>query len=235
MGRVLARTGDSFRELPLLGLAIAGLFVSAPEALAGLILSQQSESAAQMSESGLNIVLGLVGLIGKTALVHAALQRQLGKSVTIGSSVSAGASLFLPMWGLSILTSLGIALGLILLVIPGLYLLTIWVVAVPARIMDGPGVSAAMGASNELTRGVRWQVFALLLIAGLVFGGAAVGAALGSEYLQGSLKLIGTVAVSPLISGLVTLVFAFGSAALYHELKWGGERGPAETTAELFS
>lgn len=124
--------------------------------------------------------------------------------------------------------------GLILLVVPGLYLMTLWSVAVPARIMNGPGVSDAMSASAELTKGVRWQVFALILLAGIVLGGGVGAVYIGVEYLPGVGRLVGSAVLAPIALGLITLIFSYGSAALYHELKWGPEQGPADVTAELF-
>ena len=236
MGRVLARAWESLRGMPQVSLVLVGLFVVAPEAVVGLLLGLQDADAtqSQLSENIFNVPLGLISMIGQTALIHAALNRQIGKSVTVGSSASAAARLFLPMWGLSILTSLGIGLGLILLVLPGLYLLTLWVVAVPARIMNGPGVSDAMSASADLTKGVRWQVFALILLTVLVVGGLLIVILTAAESLPRDLKLLGRVVISPLALGAVTLISTLGTAALYHELKWGPERGPADTTAELF-
>lgn len=234
MGRVFRRTWDSLREMPQLSLAISGLFVVLPEAVVAVLLSLQNAEAGGLSESGFNIPLGLISLFGQTALVHAALNRQIGKTVTIGSSLSAAGGLFLPIWGLSILTGLGLILGFLLLIIPGLYLMTLWVVAIPARIMNGPGVRDAMSASAELTKGVRWQVFGLILLAGLIVGGCLVSVLAAAASLPAGLELLGTAVLAPVALGLTTVIFAYGSAALYHELKWGSERGPAETTAELF-
>src|SRR3954462_12368564 len=53
----------------------------------------------------------------------------------------------LPLLGLAIVAGIGIAIGFVLLIIPGLILLTIWAVAAPVMVIEHPGVFAALGAA----------------------------------------------------------------------------------------
>jgi hypothetical protein len=76
-----------------------------------------------------------------------------------------------------LLASLAIAAGFVLLIVPGLVLLTIWSVIVPAIMLEGAGVFRAFGRSQELVRGQGLNVFtvilvtvALLILAGIVLG-----------------------------------------------------------------
>jgi hypothetical protein len=76
-----------------------------------------------------------------------------------------------------LLASLAIGIGLALFIVPGLILLTIWSLLVPAIMLEGTGVFRAFGRSQELVRGNAWNVFAvvalsivLLLLAGIVVG-----------------------------------------------------------------
>jgi len=52
-----------------------------------------------------------------------------------------------------LLAGIAIGLGLLLLIVPGLYLLTIWLVIIPAIMLEGCGVSESFGRSHELARG----------------------------------------------------------------------------------
>ena len=78
---------------------------------------------------------------------------------SMGELFSAVAPVALPLIGLAIFAGIAIAIGFVLLVIPGLILLTIWAVAAPVMVIEHPGVFTALGRSRELVRGYGWQVF----------------------------------------------------------------------------
>jgi hypothetical protein len=64
-----------------------------------------------------------------------------------------------------LISSFGLALGLVLLVVPGLMLFARYVLAAPLLKIEGLSVGAAFRRSSELSRGHRW--FLLLLLGGL--------------------------------------------------------------------
>src|SRR3712207_1516253 len=59
--------------------------------------------------------------------------------------------------GVGLVAGIGIVLGLVLLIVPGLILLTIWAVVSPVVVIEGRGLDA-LGRSRELVRGNGWQV-----------------------------------------------------------------------------
>jgi hypothetical protein len=69
-----------------------------------------------------------------------------------------------PLLGASILAGLGIALGLLLLIVPGLILLTWWALIPPSIVLENRGVFESFGRSRELVRGHGWNVFGVLII-----------------------------------------------------------------------
>jgi len=61
-----------------------------------------------------------------------------------------------PRNAVSILAALGIGIGFVLLIVPGLVLLTLWSVVAPVAVIERPGVfsaSAAAGSSCAATGG----------------------------------------------------------------------------------
>lgn len=68
----------------------------------------------------------------------------------------------------SILASVGIVIGLLALVLPGLYLLTIWCLLVPVIVLENAGVGAAFTRSRDLVRGVEVKVFGTLMLVLLI-------------------------------------------------------------------
>ena len=79
--------------------------------------------------------------------------------------------------GAGILAGLGIALGFVLLIVPGLVLLTWWVAISPAIVLEGKGVMESFGRSRELVRGNGWPVFTVVILTLLI--GLAISIAVG--------------------------------------------------------
>lgn len=118
----------------------------------------------------------------------------------------------LPLFLLSLLVGVAVFFGLILLIVPGLFLLTIWAVSAPAVVIERKGVFEALKRSQELVKGNAWNVFGVIvLVFVMLFGVGIVGAALGAvggDVVSVLVQLIGTVFVAP-IAALATAVLYF--------------------------
>jgi hypothetical protein len=86
-----------------------------------------------------------------------------------------------------LLSGAAVVIGILLFVVPGLILLTIWAVVAPVIADERTGVFAAFGRSRYLVRHNAWRVFSVILVTGLVtyvawfiFNGVASGLAGGS-------------------------------------------------------
>ena len=114
--------------------------------------------------------------------------------------------------GASILAGIAITIGLILLIVPGLYLITIWAVIVPVIVLEQSGVMASFGRSNQLVRGHGWHVFGTLVLAWLILLGVnlvlgLIFAALPNALGRGLSSVISGTIVAPFIALVVTLVY----------------------------
>jgi hypothetical protein len=63
-----------------------------------------------------------------------------------------------------ILAALGIGIGFLLLIVPGLILLTFWSMLVPVIVIEGSSAGDSFKRSFEVVRGHGWPVFGLILI-----------------------------------------------------------------------
>jgi hypothetical protein len=100
----------------------------------------------------------------------------------------------------------------VLLVVPGLYLATIWAVLLPVVVVERPDLSDAFGRSRQLVRRDGWKVLGILLLLGLIL----VGTSLPFVFLvEGEMahRLIGA-----LISSFTTPFAALVLGALYYRL-----------------
>ena len=135
----------------------------------------------------------------------------------------------LPVLGQLVLVGLvagiGTGLGFVLLIIPGLILLTIWSVAAPVVVLERPGGLRALGRSRELVRGNGWRVFAVIFV---LFAFVAVV----SFVIELAFSFSSAV-VSALVASVVTIftapVQALGAGVLYFALR---PTEPAATPAD---
>ena len=77
-----------------------------------------------------------------------------------------------------LLAGIAITFGFILLIVPGLFLLTIWLLIVPAIMLESCGVSESFARSQELVRGYGWSVFGVIVLTVLILLGVAIGFAI---------------------------------------------------------
>jgi len=73
--------------------------------------------------------------------------------LSLGETVRAATPYLGAVAGASILAGIAIAIGLFLLIVPGLYLITIWAVIVPVIVLEQSGVMASFGRSHQLVKG----------------------------------------------------------------------------------
>ena len=121
----------------------------------------------------------------------------------------------LPLIGVSILAGLGIAIGFVLFIIPGLILLVIWSVVAPVMVLERPGVFAAFGRSRELVRGNGWAVFRVILIVGF----AVILVSLLVGVASVSLGSIGRGLIQWAVNSAIAPVSALSASVLYFGLR----------------
>ena len=153
IGRVF---GDTFSVLGrnlLLCIGLAAIFSGIPTFLYQLWTLNEVQSAVTAGEAGVPpafdpsaIVVGLGAFliylvfasILQAALVRATIEDLNGQQPTFADSLSRAVAVLLPIIGLSILIYLGMALGFMLLIVPGIILFLRWSVAIPV-----PGAGTA--------------------------------------------------------------------------------------------
>ena len=123
-----------------------------------------------------------------------------------------------------ILAGIGIVIGLVLLIVPGLFLLTIWSLIVPAIVIEGKSAGESFGRSRELVSGNGWNVFGVIVItiAAVIVASIIVG--LATFWLPDDVDSF----VSDLISNTVVVPFvACAWTLMYFALAQGRPAAPA--------
>jgi hypothetical protein len=84
-----------------------------------------------------------------------------------GQVFVAGFEAFTPLFAAVVLAAAGIALGLLALVVPGVYLAVRWFFVPQAVVMEGARGPAALSRSSQLVQGFWWRTFGLVLLANI--------------------------------------------------------------------
>ncbi|MDB5493055.1 MAG: hypothetical protein JWP86_392 [Phenylobacterium sp.] len=160
---------------------------------------------------------------------------------TLREAVVTGAKFFLPLFAVNLFYYLAFALGVLLLIVPGVMLGIAWCVAGPALIAERSGITAVFGRSAELTRGHRWSIFGLsvvMVIALLIIEGVlgAIGITRGFNFMAVAATMASPAMVigAGVVSGLITAIGTTVLATLYAELRELKDGTSGESLAEIF-
>ncbi|HWO84006.1 MAG TPA: hypothetical protein VNM38_09510 [Solirubrobacterales bacterium] len=152
-----------------------------------------------------------------TAVVMAVLRdRREDRPASSAGEILAGTLPPLPVATLAgVLATLGLIGAALLLIVPALYLLTMWAVVLPVVVVERPGVFDAFGRSRQLVRGNGWKVFGIILLLGLILVGISFPLVVLVGHQMGELarRLTGA-----LISSFTTPFAALVVGALYYRL-----------------
>jgi hypothetical protein len=136
---------------------------------------------------------------------------------TIGSLVQSVTPVLGPLIVAGILAGIGIGIGLLLLIVPGLFLLTIWAVIAPVIVIERKGAIDSFGRSRELVRGHGWQVFGVIVVLFLVQ--FIITAVLNAIANSVSDSFVGYTISDLIVRLLVAPLTALAAAVLFFELK----------------
>ena len=198
-----------------------------------------------ISTGGAGVLLLLlasaVSLIGNVwyqgVVVEAVEDMQDGRrDFSIGELFRSAAPVLGTLLVAGILAGIGIAIGLILIIIPGLVLLTWWALLAPVIVVERKGVFEAFGRSRELVRGNGWRVFGVIVVVFLVQAVVssalqAVGGAISDSFAGYGLgALVAQVVTAPL-SALAAAVMFFALRGGTQPVPEPGPEAPPEAPA----
>lgn len=114
------------------------------------------------------------GIIASAGVTYVALGQTVNRPVGFSNALGVGFSSWGRMWITRFLFSIAVLLGLLLLVIPGLYLGTRFAFAESIVVAEGVSGTTALQRSFDLTRDRFWPVFWLIVLTVLIIAIPAV-------------------------------------------------------------
>lgn len=252
IGRVFNRAFATIGANPLTMFGISFLFGALPSVILKALLQSPRatqtlpfDSTTLLLTAGVALLTLAFNFLAQGALVRATVAYSDGQPVSFAESALAGLRKILPLFGLAILLGLIVIFGLALLIVPGVILYVILSVATPALVEENSGIFGAFGRSAALTKGARWNIFALELVVLVIYWiiSAVVGvlflALIGFQNFanaaqgQGGLS-IGLIAVSAVSSTLVITIISTIQTSLYVELRNWKDGPAAEALTDIF-
>jgi hypothetical protein len=186
----------------------------------------QAQADARLGASAITELASLLAsAFVLAASVKAVSDSYLGQPADYRTSIRFAARRLLPLLTMLILSYLGLIVGFIALVIPGIWLYASWSVATPALLIEHANPIRALGRSLRLVRGRWWPTAGVLLISALmvaVIGGVIEG--LLTAVALTSHRSIVFAAISVALAGAVStiLLHPFSAAVttvLYYDLR----------------
>jgi hypothetical protein len=181
-----------------------------------LALIQEVLASAAENNATLAVVVSLVmtllllaisPIIG-AASTYAIGEVYLGRETTIGDSMRKGLSIFVPLLGTSILAALATMGGMLLLILPGIWVALGLIVLSQVMVLEGRFGTSGLSRSFERQRGRAFGIlFVVLLVQGVI--GFGVGLALGAIPVLGGIAAGVVAAVSGAYTAAVSVVLYF--------------------------
>lgn len=166
----------------------------------------------------LGALIGIIGLFWlQGALVEAVADVRDGRAdLTMGQTFARAQEHIGRLAIAGILAGLAIAVGLLALIVPGLYLMTIWSVIIPVIVLERRAVMEAFGRSRELVSGNGWNVFGVIVITFLILVGVGILLGIALFWLGGAFGEF----IRSVISNTITIPFvALAWTIMYFRLR----------------
>lgn len=149
--------------LPIFGVpfVLGGIVRALTLALAGVT---PDDPSGVPGDTGMAMMGLITTCLVLACIIHASVAHADARRASLSDCLKVAGKRLAPLLGVIVLYCLGVVMGLLLFLLPGLMLLMLWAIAIPVIVEEHAGVFGAFGRSQELTRGARLQLFGLFLL-----------------------------------------------------------------------
>jgi hypothetical protein len=226
---ITALFGDAFRVYRARAgtflLVSAAIVVPAELVVSGVGLEQLTASYDASPPPAETIIRTAVSFLVVAPLITATCIYALrdlaaGTAPRAGRTLAAGFDAFAPIFLAVLLAAVGIALGLVLLIVPGVYLAVRWYFVPQAVVLEGARGPQALTASGQVVEGFWWRAAGIVLLANLAATVPSLVliepfAAIASSTDRAVWSLVGQTAAETVATPFVALL----STLLYYDLR----------------
>ena len=213
IGKVFARVFETYRAQAAVVIP-AALIVYFPVSLVSGLAYEGGDGLLAL----LGVVAGVVGSLWLQGVVVGAVAdiQDERRDESLGSLFAMVGPVLGRLLLAGLLAAAGIGLGFLLLVVPGLVLLTLWSLLIPVIVLERRGVLESFGRSRRLVRGHAWRVFVIVVLLAIL---QAVVSGILRSLLDGVAGSYAGYALGDLLANaLVGPLSAIAVAVIYFEL-----------------
>jgi hypothetical protein len=229
---VFVRHADVLLTLALVVVAPPTLIV---DGIWGRALADGVDAKPSLTTQGVSAALSVFVVLPLVTAATALVVRDLGRGTTAtgtGHALRAGAAAYPRVLGGVVLYVIGVFAGLVLLIVPGVFVAIRGYFVAQAAALDGVGPVDALRASSATVQGSWWRTFWYLLATGLIFGlFGSIAISLAGATGSGAVYVAGLAVVESIALAL-TSIFA---VLLFHDLRARQGRRPASDAPETMA
>jgi hypothetical protein len=250
IGRVISGGFAIVARRPVTLIVLTALFGFLPSAATLWLTTDWPPPGAATGAADLGAIfrrLGIVELIGvlfggmswilQGSVAAAAISDFGGRPLSVTGALARAAPRMPVVYVLGVLATLGIGLGTIALIVPGILLALAWSVGSVVATVENTGFKS-FGRSAELTRNCRGSLFVIFLlygVASMVFSFVArIVGGVGLVAGGGAAPLWVTIGLQPLAGAVVQIFMTATIVSAYVELRGVKEGLAASNLATLF-
>ena len=191
-----------------------------PAAAAVFVFTGVLSTVLLSAGSGLAVVALLISLVATTLFTGMVVQlvadiQDGRRDASAGQLLRAAAPVLGQLILVGIVAGVGVLIGFILVIVPGLILITIWSVAAPVVVLERPAGLGALARSRALVRGNGWQVFGVIFLLDILVALVAGAIELGADSAGTGVGIV----VRVLVGVLTAPLSALAAAVLYFDLR----------------
>lgn len=209
--------------IPVVALDTAEYLRSGVDPFAAAELRGADGTDSALSWLALGVSLALYSLV-TAACVRVTADALAGRPADWRSALGAGANRTVGVLLASLIVTIGVAFGLLALIIPGIWLAVSWSVASPAVVLEGASPAQAVKRSFGLVRGSWWYAFGTVALAALtaiaIVIAVAIPVTLAMQAVESQAGRVALFAVTETI--VMAVLLPFGAAVvtiLYLQLR----------------
>ena len=188
---------------------------------------------------GLGLLLTMaLNVLQFGAVTYGTVQHLNGARASPGRMLSVALRRSMPVLGTSTVVGVVALAGFALLFVPGAMFVVASCVAVPAAVVERPGVVGALQRSFDLTRGLRWPLFAtggvVLVVLWLLSLGIQLVVTVAALAIPAAQRFPATLIGSQLGNALFSAIPLVAFAVCYHDLRLAKEGVDTAELAKVF-